>query len=219
MLRFTALVFVVSLTGCIDAGDVRTSLPSRTECVPISFCTYNFGALTPKVEPAEYSAKFRYIAEWPGVIIDSSIRDEGGNGYVVPGFATKESGAGIWWYWMMKRGNEFKGYDPQGSVTLRQLAMNYAGSTDPSSASVQNYFIGYSSHAPKYFLRDVGLDDEVSLTSPDNVWNLARTMFHHEAGMRITDDVLSRSQFEKGISLAEAHIAGQRVSVEDFIAE
>ncbi|KQS75964.1 M23 family metallopeptidase [Rhizobium sp. Leaf383] len=173
-----------------------STLDLSADCVPKSVCSNNFPALTPRAEPGEYAVKgFGYITAWPGYKVSETFRDK--NGFVIPGFISRVAGSGIWWYWMRERA----GYAADGRPTFRALARAYAGIANDQDPAVVNYANAYRIHSRLYFGRQIGIDEAIDLSDPVSRWDLAQTMFHHEAGRRVAE--VSQTIFEQGLRLAE----------------
>lgn len=215
--------------ACTAPGPIASPSPGITEpratvdptCTPFSICTFNYAALTPRAEPRDYATKgFAYMAAWPGLIINLGIRDSqqnpegGGRGFVIPAFSHRVSGAALWWYWMRKRANGLQGYDPAGTVTFKTLAKHYAGIEDLNHPKVKTYWTAYRAHSVHYFGRHIEPDDALSLADPDVRWNLARVMFHHEAGAKFSD--IDSETFQNSIRLAEDVISGKIIDLDDY---
>ena len=244
-MRFLPATLIALAASAASADGIRTALPQEcrphikglvpehlVDCPPrkystprISLSSYNFTAITPQAEPEDYARQYPYIATLPGLLIDKTLRDKCGKGQVVPAFQTKEAGVGAWWVWLRTRANRRQepwGYAADASVSLAMLAEDICGCRIGADgnipASLNYYRSGYASWGSYYFDREVGLDERFSLTDRQALWNLARTMFSHEAGRDILNLHLTEAQFLLGVKLGEAHVAGQRVNIADFIA-
>lgn len=199
--------------------------PKRIETPRLSLCTYNFTAVTPQVEPEDYPTKLKYFSELPGLLIDERLRDRCGAGNVIPAFQSKEAGIAAWWYWVRKRTNRDKnpwGYAKDAKVSFAMLGQDICGcrigddGAIPKSLSV--YFAGYTRHAQTFFGRSVKLDELHDLSDPKVRWAIARTMFSHEAGRAVSDENISLEEFLIGIQLAEDHIDGVKIDLNDYLA-
>ncbi|MBQ0822678.1 M23 family metallopeptidase [Microvirga sp. HBU67558] len=164
--------------------------------LPKSIRTKNFGAITPQTEPASWPL---YIRRWPDLLPDVEIRDAFGK--IIPAFASPEAGVGLWWYWIVQRA----GFGAAGTVSFEKIAVKYSGASSPSEPVVAKYAGNYSGTAEKpglsslYFGRFVNRAEDLNLADAEVRWNIARTIFHYEAGRQ---DVVDRSTFDRGIQLA-----------------
>jgi|GEM_PF-4722717 len=212
-MKLIAILIACLLPSLALAQTTRSELPKP--CLPLTACTYNFAAITPHGAPRDFPA---YIRDWPGVLIDEEVRDQHGAGNIVPGFATREAGVGIWWYWLIHRTNQRRGNDPNGTVTLLSLATSIAGNPDRQAQAVQVYLNAYRSYAQRFFDRPIAAEEPLPLSDPDTVWNLARVMFQHEIGEVDLSHHLTRAQFEMGLKLGRAYRPGLALDVRDYIA-
>src|SRR5262249_458278 len=57
--------------------------------------------------------------------------------------------------------------------------------------------------------------EPLNLANPDIRWNLARTMFHHEAGILFSD--ITRETFNNSIRLADDVIAGGHIDLAHYM--
>jgi hypothetical protein len=171
--------------------------------LPISFRTKNYGAITPQTEPDFWP---KYILIWPGLLDPKlaafQIRDK--FAHIVPAFATDEEGIGLWWYWMVRRGE----FGANGIVTFERIALKYAGSEDVTSPEVREYLSDYTGLSLPIFGHSVSANENLNLADLDTRWNIARTMFQHESGK---SGLFDRATFERGIALATTILNGGTV--------
>lgn len=167
--------------------------------------TRNWGAITMFVPWENWSL---YIKLWPGLKlgadgrpIDLQIDRLGGS---IMAFESDESGIGIWYYWLLVRKGFGKDGVPTVSPTINQLARGIAGDTATATA-VANYVNAYTMLSNRYFGRPIGPDEPIDITTPDQLWALGQTMFHHESGRT---PLIDRATFDRGIRFGADFMAG-----------
>lgn len=187
-------------------GGTAMIVPPSTNdtSLPISFRTKNYGAITPQTEPDSWP---KYILAWPSLLDPKlpafQIRDK--FTHIVPAFASDEAGIGLWWYWMVRRGE----FGANGIVTFERIALKYAGAEDATSPAVREYLSDYTGLSQPIFGRSVSANENLNLADLDTRWNIARTMFQHESGKPVPFD---RATFERGIGLATTVLNGGTVA-------
>lgn len=175
--------------------------------LPKTFQTKNYGAITPQTEPKDWPT---YIKTWPQLNLALEIRDKFGK--IIPAFQTDEAGLGIWWYWIVKRA----GFGSSGNVSFEQIATKYSGAQQGDDEAVVPYVRAYSGTpdrpglSQQYFNRFVPKNESMSLADRDVRWQIAQTLFHHEAGRKMAFD---RATFERGVALGNAVLEGTPIPV------
>lgn len=167
--------------------------------------TRNWGAITMFVPWENWLA---YIKLWPGLKlgpdgrpIDVQVDRLGGS---IMAFESDESGVGIWYYWLLVRKGFGKDGEPVSNPTLTVLARGIAGGT-ASAATVQNYVKAYRGLSELYFGSQLGPDEPIAISQPDQLWALGQTMFHHESGRR---PLIDRATFDRGIRFGADFMSG-----------
>jgi hypothetical protein len=169
--------------------------------------TKNWGAIT--MPTADRSRWLPYVKDWPGLAKSGEVADSKGG--VIPAFETDEAGVGLWWYWLVVR----KGYGEIGSPTFQELAHGIAGDNAADSA-ITVYLKQYLKLAPKYFQRPIESHEKISLSSPDDRWALAQTMFHHESGR---PPLITRDTFDRGISYGSDVLNGEYKGAQAYVSQ
>ena len=177
--------------------------------------TKNWSAITPQ---KPYASWPEYIKNWPGLESSVQIRDGAGN--VVPSLKTDVVGIGLWWFWISRVAGPGDGLNLP-ATNFSELAMAMAGVTAASHPRAQNYlrqYIGskekaFDGLASTYFQSPINAATVLNLLDAETRWNVARTVFHHEAGHAVK---LPREVFELGVEFAEQVAQNQVVRYVDF---
>lgn len=159
-LAAAAVVVPPRTFGALIAGGYFSGTPFDL-AMPRSVRTNNPGALS--------------ISQWqrsyPG-FFNVTQPDRSGN--ITTIYRTPEHGVGAWFHLIA----DIYGFGHNGTLTLRQLAQHYAGTTDANAASVRTYLAGWTGAAQGALTADgeIGLGDDQALLI------LGKAMFRHEAG-------------------------------------
>lgn len=98
--------------------------------------------------------------------------DSAGNKTTI--YRTPEHGVGAWLHLIAER----YGFGYDGTLTLKGLAMRYAGSTDPDAPPVATYVAGWAAASGG----QLDADTPIALGDDARILLLARAMYRHEAG-------------------------------------